>query len=166
MPGSRLAPTACAPYIGRMIAWISRLLSAPAGERASPHDERAALAALLVEAARSDGAYDDTERARIDRVLATRFAVPPAEARALRAEGEAAQAEAIDLVRFTRAVKDHVPHAERVGIVEALWEVVYADGRRDMHESALIRTLAGLLHVSDREVGLAPQRVAARHGIG
>lgn len=148
-----------------MIAWIERLLRAPAGERASPHDERAALAALLVEAARSDGDYDDRERARIDRVLAVRFGVSLAEAAVLRAEGEAAQAEAIDLVRFTRAVKDHVPHAERVGIIEALWEVVYADARRDMHESALIRTLAGLLHVSDREVGLARQRVAAHRGI-
>lgn len=148
-----------------MIDWISRLLSAPEGERATAHDERAALAALLVEAARSDGDYDDVERRRIDRVLATRFALAPDEAQAVRAEGEAAQAEAIDLVRFTRAVKDHVPHAERVGIIEALWEVVYADGRRDMHESALIRTLAGLLHVSDPEAGMARQRVAEKYGI-
>ncbi len=148
-----------------MIDWISRLLQAPEGERAIPHDERAALAALLVEAARSDGDYDDDERARIDRVLATRFALPEAEARELRAEGEEAQAEAIDLVKFTRAVKDHVPHAERVGIIEALWEVVYADGTRDMHESALIRSLAGLLHVSDRDVGVARREVAEKYGI-
>lgn len=148
-----------------MIDWLNRLLQAPEGERATPHDERAALAALLVEAARSDGHYDDGERARIDRVLATRFAIDAEEASAVRAEGEAAQAEAIDLVRFTRAVKDHVPHAERVGIIEALWEVVYADGSRDMHESALIRQLCGLLHVEDRDVGLARQRVAAKYGI-
>ncbi|HUF87357.1 MAG TPA: TerB family tellurite resistance protein [Thermohalobaculum sp.] len=148
-----------------MIDWIARLLEAPEGERATAHDERAALAALLVEAARADGAYDDGERARIDRVLATRFAVTEAEARALRAEGEAAQAEAIDLVRFTRAVKDHVPHGERLGIIEALWEVVYADGRRDMHESALMRSLAGLLHVADRDVGLVRQQVAKKYGI-
>jgi len=147
-----------------MIEWISRLLQAPEGERATPHDERAALAVLLVEAARSDGDYRDDERARIDRVLATRFGLSEVEARELRGEGEEAQAKAIDLVRFTRAVKDHVPHAERVAIIEALWEVVYADGSRDMHESALIRTLAGLLHVSDPEVGLARQRVVARYG--
>lgn len=148
-----------------MIDWINRLLRAPEGERPTPHDERAALAALMVEAARSDGHYDDDERARIDRVLATRFGVSEDEAQGLRAEGEAAQAEAIDLVRFTRAVKDHVPHEERLGILEAIWEVVYADGSRDMHESALIRQLAGLLHVSDRDAGVARQRVAARYGI-
>lgn len=148
-----------------MIDWLNRLLGAPEGERLTAGDERAALAALLVEAARSDGHYDEEERARIDRVLASRFAVTDAEAGRLRAEGELAQAEAVDLVRFTRAVKDHVPHGERVGIIEALWEVVYADGSRDMHESALIRQLCGLLHVSDREVGLARQRVAERYGL-
>ena len=68
-------------------------------------------------------------------------------------------------MRFTRAVKDHVPHAERLGIIEALWEVVYADGRRDMHESALIRALAGLLHVADRDVGPVRQQVAQKYGI-
>ena len=147
-----------------MIDWLNRFLRAPEGERVDPHDERAALAALLVEAARSDGHYDDDERDRIDRVLATRFGVSEDEARSLRAEGEEAQAEAVDLVRFTRAVKDHVPHDERLGIIEALWEVVYADGSRDMHESALIRQLAGLLHVSDRDAGVARQRIAERYG--
>ncbi len=129
-------------------------------------DARTALAALLVEAARADGAYDAAERARIDRVLETRFGLTPVQAAALRAEGEAAQAGAVDLVRFTRAIKDSVPHEERIGVVEALWEIVYADGTREMHENALIRKLCGLLHVEDRDAGLARQRVAARLGLG
>ena len=68
-------------------------------------------------------------------------------------------------MRFTRVVKNAVPHEERIGVIEAVWEVVYADGVREMHESALIRQLCGLLHLEDREVGLARQRVAARLGI-
>lgn len=145
--------------------WLSRLLHASGGERPHPQDERAALAALLVEAARTDGTYDERERTRIDRVLATRFGISVWEAAALRAEGETAQAGAVDLVRFTRAVKECVPHRERVGIIEALWEVVYADGSRDMYESALIRQLAGLLYVSDLDAGLARQRVAKKYGL-
>ncbi len=128
-------------------------------------DERAALAAILVEAAHADGTYDAEESARITRVLATRYGLSAAEAAALRAEGEAALAESLDLVRFTRAVKKAVPHEERVGVIEAVWEVIYADGVREMHESALIRQLCGLLHIEDREAGLARQRVAARLGI-
>ena len=32
-----------------------------------------------------------------------------------------------------------------------LWEVVYADGILDKYESALIRQLTGLLHITDSE---------------
>ena len=121
---------------------------------------RVAIAALLVEAARSDDHYAEDERAMIDRVLAGRFALPPAEAGALRARGEAAQAEAVDLVRFTRAIKDAVAYEDRVGVIEALWRVILADDEIGHEESALVRRLAGLLYVSDPDAGLARQRVA------
>lgn len=121
---------------------------------------RVAIAALLVEAARSDDAYLNKERATIDRVLAERFALDATEAQALREQGEAAQADAVDLVRFTRAIKDAVPYEDRVGVIEALWRVILADQDMDSEESALVRRLAGLLYVPDQEAGLARQRVA------
>ena len=147
-----------------MIDLFLRLISRKADEPPSKADERTALAALLVEAAHADGTYDTDESDRIARVLAVRFDLSPSEATALRAKGELAQADAVDLVRFTRAVKDAVAHEDRVGVIEAVWEVVYADGVREMHESALIRQLCGLLHIEDREAGLARQRVVARLG--
>jgi len=148
-----------------MIDLLLRLVRAKGDEPPAQADERTALAALLVEAAHADGSYDAEESARIARILAARYGLSDTEAAALRAEGEAALAEALDLVRFTRAVKKAVPHEERVGVIEAVWEVIYADGVREMHESALIRKLCGLLHIEDREAGLARQRVAARLGI-
>lgn len=148
-----------------MIDLFLRLVGRAADDPPSQTDERIALAALLVEAAHADGTYDAEERARIARVLAARYNLSGAEAALLRAEGEEAQAGAVDLVRFTRAVKDAVAHEDRIGVIEAVWEVVYADGVREMHESALIRKLCGLLHIEDREAALARQRVAARLGV-
>jgi len=148
-----------------MIGLFLRLVGRTVDEPPSQADERTALAALLVEAAHADGTYDAEESTRIARVLATCFDLSASEAAALRAEGEAAQAEAVDLVRFTRAVKDAVAHEDRVGVIEAVWEVIYADGVREMHESALIRKLCGLLHIEDREAAFARQRVVARLGI-
>ena len=161
----RLASARPQPYIRPMIDLFLRLIGRTGDEPPAQADERTALAALLVEAAHADGTYDAEESARIARVLATRYDLSAAEAAALRAEGEAALAEALDLVRFTRVVKKAVPHEERVRVIEAVWEVVYADGVREMHESALIRKLCGLLHIEDRDAGLARQRVAARLGI-
>jgi len=161
----RLALAAKGAYVPRMIDLLLRLTRRGGDEPPSQADERTALAALLVEAAHADGTYDADEAARIARVLATRYDLSASEAAALRAEGETAQAGAVDLVRFTRAVKKAVAHEERVSVIEAVWEVIYADGIREMHESALIRKLCGLLHIEDREAGLARQRVAARLGI-
>lgn len=161
----RLAPVANGAYIPGMIDLLLRLTRRAGGDPPTQADERTALAAILVEAAHADGTYDTNEAERILRVLAVRYGLPASEAAALRAEGEAAQAGAVDLVRFTRAVKNAVAHDERVSVIEAVWEVIYADGIREMHESALIRKLCGLLHIEDREAGLARQRVAARLGL-
>jgi len=62
-------------------------------------------------------------------------------------------------VRFTRAVKDAVPYEDRIGVIEALWQVALADGERDAGEDALIRLAANFLGVSDRDSALARQRV-------
>ena len=160
-----LAPERQLPYIRPMIELFQRLVGRKADECLPQADERTALAAILVEAAHADGTYDAEESERIARVLAARYDLSPTAAVALRVEGEAAQAASVDLVRFTRAVKDAVAHEDRVGVIEAVWEVIYADGVREMHESALIRKLCGLLHIDDREAAFARQRVIARLGI-
>ena len=45
-----------------------------------------------------------------------------------------------------------------------LWEVAYMDGELHDMEASLMRRLAGLLYVSDKENGLA--RKAARERLG
>jgi uncharacterized tellurite resistance protein B-like protein len=149
-----------------MLDRIRQLLKGDDSPEPLGHDAaRVAIAALLVEAARADGVYDDGERAMIDRVLARRFGIGAGEAAGVRAAGEEAQAGAADLVRFTRAVKDSVPHEDRYGVIEAVWEVIYADGVSDASESALVRKLAGLLYVPDRDAGIARREVAERLGL-
>src|SRR5690625_4276578 len=104
---------------------------------------RIAIAAILVEVARADETYLAREQSMIDRVLAERFGIGPAEAASLREEGEEAQEEAVDLVHCTRAIKDAVPYEDRVGVIEALWCVILADGDVDYQESALVRRWPG-----------------------
>ncbi len=125
-------------------------------------DARLALAALMVRVARSDGDYADDEVARIDRILSARYGLSPFEATRIRRDAEALEAEAPDTVRFTRALKDAVPYEDREGVIEALWDVVLADGVRDHEEDALLRLLANLLGINDRDSALARQRVEAR----
>ncbi|RMD49478.1 MAG: TerB family tellurite resistance protein [Alphaproteobacteria bacterium] len=131
--------------------------------RAAPQDEAEAaplaLAALLVRVARADGSYDAREKVLIDRLLARRFGLGPEAAAALRSRAEALETEAPDSVRFTRALKEAVPYEERAGLVEDLWAVVLADGRRDHEEDGFMRLAAQLLGLTDRESAEARRRV-------
>lgn len=145
-----------------MIQDLLRRLTAPEPEPLPYDDARIALAALLVRIARSDGDYAEVEIARIDRALASRYELSPFEVTKLRGEAEALEAEAPDTVRFTRAIKDAVPHEDRLRVIEALWEIVLADGERDHEEDALLRMVAPMLGVNDRDSNLARQAVQAR----
>lgn len=127
-------------------------------------DARLALAALLVRVARSDGDYDPEEARRIERVLTERYDLTQQAAGELRAEAEQLEREAPDTVRFTRAIKDAVPYEERQGVIEGLWTVVMADGKRDHNEDGLMRLVANLLGVSDRDSAIARQRVERQSG--
>ncbi|MFO6464439.1 TerB family tellurite resistance protein [Jannaschia sp. KMU-145] len=142
-----------------MFADLIRRLTAPEPDRLPEPDARLALAALLVRVARSDGHYAPEEIARIDRILMRRHTLTPDGAAQLRHSAEALEAEAPDTVRFTRAIKDSVELEERISVIEALWSVVLADGHRDEDEDGLLRLLANLLGVNDRDSNLARQRV-------
>ena len=137
-------------------------LTAPEPEPLPFDDARLALAALLVRIARSDGDYAEVEVARIDRLLAARYALSPFEATRLRCEAEALEREAPDTVRFTRAIKDAVPHEDRMRVIESLWEIVLADGERDSEEDALLRMVAPMLGINDRDSNFARRRVESR----
>lgn len=143
--------------------FLNRLIQ-PEPETLPDTDARLALGALLVRIAHSDGEYSHEEAERITRILATRYGLDDTGAEALRHRAEALEREAPDTVRFTRAIKDAVVYEERASVVEALWEVVLADGVRDHEEDALMRLTANLLGVNDRDSALARHRAEARLG--
>ncbi len=145
-------------YVTRMV--MDFLISLFAQPEAAPAPEpRVVVAAILVRCARSDDDFDPREAAVIDRVLADRYALDSAAAETLRAEGAALEASAGDTQHLTRAIKDTVAYEDRIGVVEDLWRVVLADSARDQHENAFLRLVASLLGVTDRDSGLARQRV-------
>ncbi|GAB5438349.1 tellurite resistance TerB family protein [Falsiruegeria mediterranea] len=135
-------------------------LTQPEPAQLPDEDARLALTALLVRIAKSDNDYAPEEMARIDRITAARYGLSPFEAAGLRSQAEGLESEAPDTVRFTRAIKDAVAYEDRRAVVEALWSVVLADGERAEEEDALLRLVANLLGVNDRDSALARQKAA------
>lgn len=132
----------------------------------SGNDADVAVAALLVRLARADDRYSDAERRNIDRVLTSRQHLDPDTAAEYRAAAEMIEAEAPDTVRFTRMIKDRIALEHRIGVIAAMWEVAYADGRRTADEDAVIRLTAKLLGVTDRESAVARQEVVVARSLG
>jgi uncharacterized tellurite resistance protein B-like protein len=139
--------------------FLKRMLRASAPAELPDDDARSAIAAVLVMAARADGEFGDGERDVVEQVLAARFKLDGAAARALREEGELAELESIDIYQFTKAIRTAIAHEERIAIVEALWKVVLADGSRDPHEDSLMRQLVDRLGLSPMDSALARQKV-------
>ena len=145
-----------------MFADFLKRLTQPSPSRLPDSDARLALMALLVRVARSDGHLDSAERARILTIAADRYGLETAATQELLAQAETLESEAPDTVRFTRAIKDAVAYEDRTAVIEALWAVVLADGTRDDAENALLRLVANLLGINDRDSALARQRIETR----
>ncbi|WP_407492740.1 TerB family tellurite resistance protein [Pseudooceanicola sp. MF1-13] len=123
-------------------------------------DAQLALTALLVRVAQSDGVYAASEREVIRQIAQTRYGLDAAATTDLLTRAEQLEAEAPDTVRFTRAIKDSVAYEDRLGVIEALWSVVLADGSRDPEEDALLRLASSLLGITDQDSNAARLRVA------
>lgn len=135
----------------------------PVDKTQAPH---IAVVALLVRAATSDANFGEDERQTIRAIVANYFKLTDAEVTKLVASAEDEEAETMDLHRWTQAIKRHYSEEERIELIEKLWEVVYADGKLDDYEANLLRRVAGLIYVPDRESGQARLRVMSRLGIG
>jgi uncharacterized tellurite resistance protein B-like protein len=117
-----------------------------------------AVAALLHEAGRADYAEGDDEHAAAHRALGELFGLPPQQCAALLKEGRARAAQLTSFYAPVTVIKREYSLEERIGLVEHLWRVVYADARLDPYEDHYVRKIAHLLHVPNTQAMLARNR--------
>lgn len=139
-----------------LVARLTQPAPAPLPETDVPH----ALAALLVRVAKSDRVYLFEEIARIDRILSARFDLDPVAAAKLRAEAERLERALPETDRFAAVLCDCVPYAERLRLLEALWQVMMADGVAHADQRAAVDAIEAALGIADYDS--AALREAAR----
>jgi uncharacterized tellurite resistance protein B-like protein len=123
-------------------------------------DYRLAAAALLVHAAAIDGEMSPSEGEKLRAVLKKNFSLDDAATTELIEKATAVERESVDLYHFTHALNRSLNEAGRARVIEMMWEIVYADGKRDELEDNLLWRAADLLGVSPRE------RIELRRQIG
>ena len=134
---------------------------ADGGRRFEADDTRLAAAALLVHCMSVDGAISAEENRKLRDILARSFRLSGDDLQLLIDEAVTAEAEAVDLYRFTSVLKRQMSEDERVRLVEQLWEIVYADGTSSEFEENLLWRVAELLAVS-RQSRLASKLAVAQ----
>jgi uncharacterized tellurite resistance protein B-like protein len=142
-----------------MLDRIRKLLLSPEDAAPAHDDLQIAVAVLLVEAARMDDHFDDSERAAIERMLAQKFHLSPEATRELLALAVKTAEASHQYYPFTRLTVERMDPKQRIELIEMLWEVAYADGVVDPDEEVMLRRVAGLIYVSDED------RVGARHRV-
>lgn len=125
----------------------------------APGDLHLAVAALLVEAARMDQDFGAEERAMIARVLSERFDLSQGEVESLIGRASDEMQDNVQYFPYTHHINTMMSADEKVEVIEMLWRVAYADGRLDPYEDRLIRQVAGLIYVEDRDRMAARKRV-------
>jgi uncharacterized tellurite resistance protein B-like protein len=123
-------------------------------------DYRLAAAALLVHAAAIDGEMSQSERDKLHSVIKQRFALDDAKTDELIAKATAAEHESVDLYHFTHLLNRVLDEQGRAKVIEMMWQIVFADGKRDELEDNLLWRAADLLGVSPQE------RIELRRRIG
>ncbi len=133
--------------LNRLNELLSSLIPQTRDDDRPEHTLQLATAVLLIEVMRSDADNAEEERQAILRILKREFRLAEGEVDQLSALAQNTAKEASDLYQFTSLLNRELDAAEKVRIVEYLWQVAYADGRISAHENHLMRRLADLLHI-------------------
>lgn len=137
--------------IRRLFERVVVAISEPAtGTTEADRDEalRLATAVLMVEVARADHVFEETEFDHLLKLIERHFDLLPDEAAELvNLAGETAE-EAVSLHDFTHHLHQSLDEREKARIVALLWQIAYADGHLDKYEDSLVLKISDLLYVS------------------
>jgi uncharacterized tellurite resistance protein B-like protein len=120
-----------------------------------------AAASLMFAVMDADGYRHTAELAALEKALSGQFDLEGQALQDLVWQGEAAEAEAVDLYQFT-SVLVKLPEEERLHLLELLFEVVYSDGELHELEDNLVWRIAELMGISTRERVELRQKVAEK----
>jgi len=126
------------------------------------HASRLATTALLIEMMRMDDHFHESEEKVLIGQIKACFKLSDLETEKLVELASAELKNSTDYFQFTSLINQHFEYSEKLAIIEALWEVAYADDTLDMDEEYLVRKISELIYVSHPDFIAAKLRVKNR----
>ena len=127
------------------------------------HDIALAAATLMFEVVKSDSDIHLFENQKMAEQLRKQFDLSNEEIAELVTLAENASDASVSLHGFTRQLCDTWDNLQRCELIEDLWLIALADGKIDAHERHIIRKIAALLYLTDRQIALAKEAAKSRN---
>lgn len=123
-------------------------LALPSSDASTEESLQLAVVAPFVEMRTMDDICQDSERVAILSLLKKCFSLSTEQADALIEIAELKRQQAVDYYQFTSLINKRCSTDEKFQLIQALWQIAYADGNLDPQEEYLVRKMAKLLGVA------------------
>jgi uncharacterized tellurite resistance protein B-like protein len=132
----------------QVVETITSTDSSEAGAQNRETALRLATAVLMLDVARADHVFDESEFDRALKLIETHFDLTPEEAAQLVNLANEKAEDLISVHEFTQLLHKHLDEDEKAHVIALLWQIAYADGRLDKYEDSLVLKISDLLYVS------------------
>jgi uncharacterized tellurite resistance protein B-like protein len=131
---------------------IARSSSEMGGKTVHPDMLQLAVCVLLLEVAHADDSFSEADHTQIMQFFQEGVLLSPEATRDLLLLAEQTRQQATELWQFTHLIAENFSLEEKLKLVEAMWKIIYIDGRLDMREDYLIHKLSSLLGLRHSEL--------------
>ncbi len=142
--------------IKRFFNEIAEVFSSSDAVETSAADREAAIrkatAVLMLDVARADYVFEESEFARVLELVESHFGLSPEETVQLVNDAGDEAEDLTSVHQFTELLHEHLNDTEKARIIALLWRIAYADGRLDKYEDSLVLKISDLLYVSRARV--------------
>ena len=125
------------------------------------NDLIAMTAALLIHAAKIDQNYENNEKNIIKKTL-IQIGAEEKDVDKIINKAEKYENESNQILVLTKEIKKTDKNF-KIKVIEALWNIIYSDGKADIYENSLMRRLAGLMYIDDKLVGQIKEKIKSRY---
>ncbi len=118
----------------------------------SAHDIHIAACALLLEMSKIDDEFSAPEQKRVVSAMKEKYNLSSRDVQEIMEKSDKELEGSLDLWQFTSLINKNYSMEEKLGIIETVWGIAYADGKLDKHEDYLMHKLASLLRLTHRQL--------------
>ena len=117
------------------------------------------IACLLIEVAKSDDSFDESELIKIKDILRRNKAY--SDDKQIddiidKALGDTTNS--VEMYSLTKEIRDTFDHEQILELFQFMWEIILVDNEVDDFETGLIRKVSGLFHITGKESSLAKEK--------